>query len=69
VTILAGARIKRGYEDRTPVTHVNLLRTLEAMYGLQRSGRQQAWALKAGISDEAVIRDVFEPPNKENSRK
>jgi acid phosphatase len=60
VTILAGARIKPGYEDKTPVTHVNLLRTIEAMYGLQRSGRQQAWAIKAGIADETVITGVFE---------
>ncbi len=60
VTILAGAHIKKGYEGDTPVTHVNLLRTIEAMYGLERSGRQQGWALKAGISDDRVIAGVFE---------
>ena len=60
-TIFAGARIKPGYEDHTPVTHVNLLRTIEAMYGLPPSGGQQRRALEAGISDETVITDVFEP--------
>jgi hypothetical protein len=66
VTILAGAHIKSGekYAEGTGVTHVNLLRTIEAMYGLNRSGRQQGWALKAGISDEKVITDVFKTVRK-----
>jgi hypothetical protein len=59
-TIFAGAGIKLGYEDPTPVTHVNLLRTIEAMYGLPRSGEQQERALEAGISDETVITHVFQ---------
>lgn len=62
ITILAGAHIKRGqYWEGRGVTHVNLLRTLEAMYGLPRSGAQQPFALKAGIADDFIITDVFEP--------
>ncbi|PWT75149.1 MAG: acid phosphatase [Proteobacteria bacterium] len=61
ITILAGARIGPGeYREGKGVTHVNLLRTLEAMYGLPRSGTQQSFALKAGIADDFVITDVFE---------
>jgi acid phosphatase len=61
VTILAGAHIKRGeYSEGKGVTHVNVLRTLEAMYKLNRSGSQQWNALKAGIADDFVINDVFE---------
>jgi acid phosphatase len=64
VTIFAGAHIKPGYEETAPVTHVNLLRTIEAMYGLPRSGRQQRRALEADISDEKVITEVFKPVRK-----
>jgi hypothetical protein len=61
-TILAGARIKHGdYDEGKGVTHVNLLRTLEAMYGLERSGAQQPKALAAGIADDFIIADVFGP--------
>jgi hypothetical protein len=60
VTILAGAHIKPGdYAEGAGVTHVNLLRTLEAMYKLNPSGHQQPNALAAGISDSAIITDVF----------
>jgi phospholipase C len=62
VTILAGASIKPGqYEEGKGVTHVNLLRTLEAMYGLDRSGVQQPFALCAGIADDFIVTDVFTP--------
>jgi len=61
VTILAGAHIKPGdYPEKQGVTHVNLLRTLEAMYKLKKSGAQQQHALKAGITDDFIIIDVFE---------
>ena len=61
ITILAGAHIKRGqYVEGKGVTHVNLLRTLEAMYALPRSGGQQSFAMKAGIEDDFIITDVFE---------
>jgi len=60
VTILAGAHVKPGDND-TEATHVNLLRTLEAMYGLGRSGAQQPLACKAGISDNLILKDVFTP--------
>ncbi len=39
-TIIAGAHVKHGeYPEGNGVTHVNLLRTLEAMYGLKHSAR------------------------------
>jgi len=61
VTILAGAHIRHGeYSEGKGVTHVNVLRTLEAMYKLNRSGSQQWNALKAGIADDFVINDIFE---------
>jgi acid phosphatase len=61
VTILAGAHIKHGeYPEGRGITHVNLLRTLEAMYGLERSGDQQPFALQAGIADDIILKDVFE---------
>jgi acid phosphatase len=60
-TIVAGAHLKPGYREASPFTHVNLLRTLEAMYGLARSGVQQPFALRAGISDDAVLTGPFQP--------
>jgi len=60
-TIFAGAHVKPGYREAPPFTHVNLLRTLEAMYGLARSGAQQPFALRAGISDDAMPTGVFQP--------
>lgn len=60
VTILAGAHIKPGeYIEGAGVTHVNLLRTIEAMYGLPPSGRQQRHALAAGIADDFTLTDLF----------
>ena len=60
-TKFAGAHIKHGdYPEHSGVTHVNLLRTLEAMYKLNRSGNQQKWAQQAGIRDDYIITDVFE---------
>jgi phosphatidylinositol-3-phosphatase len=59
-TIFAGAHIKPGdYMEETGITHVNVLRTLEAMYGLGRSGAQQPYALKFGIPDDRIIADIF----------
>ena len=60
-TIVAGAHIKPRYAEPMMVNHVTLLRTLEAMYELPRSGHQQPYAARAGISDDAVLRGVFEP--------
>jgi len=61
VTILAGAHIKPGdYPEEKGVTHVNLLRTLEAMYKLNKSGAQQQHALNAGMTDDFIITDVFD---------
>jgi acid phosphatase len=60
-TILAGAHVKPGYREASPSTHVNLLRTLEAMYGLPRSGAQQPYAARAGISDDAILTGAFQP--------
>jgi hypothetical protein len=61
-TIVAGAHVIRGdYVEGTGVTHVNILRTIEAMYGLRTSGTQPPNALKLGITSEYVIKDIFEP--------
>ena len=61
VTILAGAHIKPGeYAEGKGANHVTILRTLEAMYQLNRSGAQQKYAQKAGIADDFIIKDVFE---------
>ena len=61
-TIFAGAHVSHGdYEEGPGVTHVNILRTIEAMYGLRSSGTQPPNALKFGITSEYVIKDIFEP--------
>jgi phosphatidylinositol-3-phosphatase len=61
VTIFAGAHIKPGnYPEGKGITHVNILRTLEAMYGLSRSGLQQPNAAGGGITDSYIVTDVFE---------
>jgi hypothetical protein len=60
-TIFAGAHVKPGYADATPLTHVNILRTIEAMYGLPKSGAQQPLAVRAGISDDTTAADAFQP--------
>ena len=60
-TIFAGAHIKHGeYAERKGMTHVSILRTLEAMYKLNKSGTQPQLALKAGIADDFVVTDVFD---------
>jgi hypothetical protein len=66
VAIFAGAHIKPGlkpdaYAEGKGITLVNILRTIEAMYGLPKSGAQQPNAAGAGISDETIVTDVFEP--------
>jgi phosphatidylinositol-3-phosphatase len=65
VTVFVGAHVKPGfrpdaYSEGLGVTHVNILRTLEAMYGLPKSGAQNPNAAGGGISDGTVIIDVFE---------
>lgn len=60
-TIFAGAHIKPGaYTEGNGITHVNILRTLEAMYGLKRAGAQQPNAARGGIADNYIITDIFE---------
>lgn len=58
-TILAGAHVKPGYALDARLTHVNLLRTIEAIYGLPKSGTQQPNALGIGIADDATAADAF----------
>jgi len=60
-TIFAGVYVKPNYAEPNGMTHVNILRTIEAMYGLPKSGAQQPNALNAGISDDATAADVFVP--------
>jgi hypothetical protein len=60
VTIFAGAHVKPGlYSEGKGITHVNILRTIEAMYGLAKSGAQQPNAIGAGISDDTIVMDIF----------
>ncbi len=60
VTIFAGARIIPGeYEEGSGITHVTILRTIEAMYGLGKSGKQQPNAVGSSITDDKIITDVF----------
>jgi len=59
-TIFAGAGVKPGHAVTDRLTHVNLLRTIEAVYGLPKSGAQQPLALRAGIGDDATAGDAFE---------
>ncbi len=60
VTIIAGAHIKTGdFPEGKGITHVNILRTIEAMYGLTKTGRQQPNAAGAGISDNFILTDIF----------
>jgi phosphatidylinositol-3-phosphatase len=59
-TIFAGAHIKHGdYPEGKGVDHVNILRTIEAMYGLKRSGHQQEYMSKFGIKNNYIIKDIF----------
>ena len=61
VTIFAGAHIKPGdYPESKGITHVNILRSIEAMYGLYKAGKQQPNAAGGGITDDYIITDVFE---------
>jgi phosphatidylinositol-3-phosphatase len=60
-TIFAGAFVRPNYAEPSSITHVNILRTIEAMYGLPKSGAQQPNALRAGVSDDATVASVFTP--------
>jgi phosphatidylinositol-3-phosphatase len=53
-TIFAGANLGPRHAVATPLTHVNILRTIEAIYGLPKAGAQQPLARRAGIGDEAI---------------
>lgn len=58
-TIFAGAHVAPGHADAEPMTHVNILRTIEAIYGLPKAGAQQPNALRAGIADAALAAGAF----------
>ena len=61
VSYLGGKFLYRtgDYREGRGITHVNILRTLEAMYGLSKAGAQQPNAAGGGISDNYIITDVF----------
>jgi hypothetical protein len=64
ITIFAGAHIKAGdYAEGNGITHVTILRTIEAMYGLPKAGAQQTNAVAKGITDNQIITDIFEQNN------
>ena len=55
-TIFAGAHVRPGiYPEGLGITHVNILRTIEAMYGLPKSGAQQPNAAGLGITDGPCV--------------
>ena len=58
-TILAGEHVRPRYADATPLTHINLLRTIENAYGLPKSGAQQPNAVSAGIGDGPIDAAAF----------
>jgi hypothetical protein len=61
VTIIAGAHVRAGdYAEGKGVTHVNILRTIEVMYGLSKAGVQQPNAAGGGITDNWILTDIFE---------
>jgi len=65
ITIFAGAHIIPGdYPEGKGITHVNILRTIEAMYRLPKAGKQQPNAAGAGISDDYIITDIFNKKSK-----
>jgi len=60
-TIFAGAHVKPGdYPEGKGITHITILRTLEAMYGLSALGDQPPAAIAYGITSTDIITDVFE---------
>lgn len=59
-TVIAGDHVKPHYVEAQAMTHVNILRTIEAMYGLPKSGAQQVNAMHAGISDDRIETDAFQ---------
>ena len=66
VTIFAGAHIKKGdYAEGKGMTHVNILRTIEAIYGLSKAGKQQINATNYKISDTCIT-DVFTDVRRSN---
>lgn len=59
-TIFAGAHVKHGnFAEGKGITHVNILRTIEAVFHLSNAGHQQKNALKYGISGNYIIKDIF----------
>lgn len=59
--LFAGAGVAPGYYSEGPgVTNVNILRTIEFIYNLPRSGAQSPLAALAGIGDSAIL-DIFAP--------
>lgn len=64
-TVIAGTDVIHAvFPEGNGVTHVNLLRTIEDMYGLGHAGAQQANALAAGIGATAIT-DIFAAPSPE----
>jgi hypothetical protein len=59
-TLIIGDHIEPGdYTEGAGINHVTVLRTIEAMYGLCPSGKQQVFAEQAGLGDRKIITDIF----------
>ncbi len=57
ITIFAGAHIRPGiYKEDRGITHVNILRTIESMYGLPKAGAQQPNAAgESFVANDLVV--------------
>lgn len=60
ITIFSGANVKTG-DVNSKITHDGILRALEVMNGLPKSGEQQPNAEGGGIvNDDFIITEIFE---------
>ena len=59
-TIFYGAHVKPGYASATTISHYNLLRTLEDMYGLTALGAAAAATPITDVWDDVIFRDGFQ---------
>jgi len=59
-TIFAGAHVQRGVTSATPITHYDVLRTLEDMYGLAPLGNAAGASAITDVWDDVIFADLFE---------
>ena len=59
-TIFAGAHVQRGITSSTPITHYNVLRTLEDMYGLTPLAEAANASAITDVWDDVIFAAIFE---------